>query len=300
MSQIHKVNLIKNDKTIFCQNKLFRNLKKEMKGRGIEIPKELISLKKAYDSTEVKQLVSYNDFKKFIVENVMGDYKSKKRWHIVALNALQLRAKRFIKYVDIYSNKQFTTLYQLDNTQLIAMLNHFIGNEHTKIVMIKNNKLDEEILNYIKKNLKFKNSDQQKEFRNSKIANHAMYWSLNKKNNPNILDIGVGTGKKIKSIMSYFNDDYKYNLYGTDIEEWGSYKKNRTFDFPVKFIQMKPYKIPYDDKMFDCIFIILTLHHVDNIIEVLEECHRILKDDGIIVLVEHDVWSDETHMLVDL
>jgi DNA modification methylase len=27
----------------------------------------------------------------------------------------------------------------------------------------------------------------------------------------------------------------------------------------------------------------------------LSESYRILKDDGCIVLVEHDVWSDETH-----
>ena len=31
-----------------------------------------------------------------------------------------------------------------------------------------------------------------------------------------------------------------------------------------------------------------------------EELKRILKDDGCIVLVEHDVWSDDTHLLVDL
>jgi SAM-dependent methyltransferase len=91
-----------------------------------------------------------------------------------------------------------------------------------------------------------------------------------------------------------------FTLYGADIEQWGNYKKDRKLDFTYKVIQMKPYKIPYDDKMFDCIFLILTLHHAENPLDVLNECNRILKDDGCIVLVEHDVWTDDTHMLVDL
>jgi ubiquinone/menaquinone biosynthesis C-methylase UbiE len=63
---------------------------------------------------------------------------------------------------------------------------------------------------------------------------------------------------------------------------------------------MNPYKIPYPDKMFDCITLMLTLHHAENIIEVINECYRLLKDDGLILLIEHDVWTDDTHMLVDL
>lgn len=284
------------------KNKLFKNLKAEMEHRGYTIPDELISLKKAYDSTEVKQMVSYNDFKKFIIENVIKNYKLEKRGHIVALNSLQVRSKRFTNYIDMNSNKQFITLYNLNNTQLIAMLNHFIGQMETEIVitMIKYNKTDEEILNYIKDNYIYINEDTKKSFKYSKIATISYNYFLKNIENPNILDIGTGNGKKIKSILSFLNDDYKYNLYGADIEEWGSYKKNRKLDFPLKIIQTKPYKIPYDDKMFDCIFIILTLHHAENIMDVLKEAYRILKDDGCIVLIEHDVWIDDTHMLIDL
>ena len=281
------------------QKKLFNNLKKEMKYKGIEIPSELISLKKAYDSTEIKQLVSYNDFKKFIMENVVAKY-STKRGYVIGLNALQLRSKRFTQYVTPDSNKQFITLYYMDNTQLIGMLNYFVGMKDTEIIiiMIKNNKLDEEILEYIKNNLTFKNTEESKEFRNSKIAGFLNHFYLQNKDNIKFLDIGTGNGKKIKSITSYLNSTYE--LYGTDIEEWGPYKKERKIDFTFKVIQMNPYKIPYDDKMFDCIFIILTLHHVKNIIKLLKECYRILKDDGCILIIEHDVWTDETHMLVDL
>ena len=281
------------------KNRLYKQVKKQMKLQGIEIPKELISLKKAYNSTEIKQLITYNDFKQYIIDDIIGKYKTK-RGNIVGLNALQLRSKRFTDYVDMNSNKQFTTLYKLNNTQLITMLNHFVGQMDTEIIniMIKYNKTDEYILEYIKKNFNLQKENDAKEFRNSKIANLVNDYCFNYRNNIKILDLGVGNGKKIKSITSYFNQNYE--LYGADIEEWGSYKKDRKLDFTFKVIQMKPYKIPYDNKMFDCIFIILTLHHCENIIEVLTECKRILKDDGYICIVEHDIWSDDTHLLVDL
>jgi SAM-dependent methyltransferase len=47
-------------------------------------------------------------------------------------------------------------------------------------------------------------------------------------------------------------------------------------------------KIPLKDNQFDLIYIRDVLHHVDNIIEALEECHRILKKGGkIIINVPH-------------
>ena len=52
--------------------------------------------------------------------------------------------------------------------------------------------------------------------------------------------------------------------------------------------------------MFDCITLILTLHHTTNILEVIKECKRLLKDDGIIAIIEHDVWNDYDNMIIDL
>lgn len=92
----------------------------------------------------------------------------------------------------------------------------------------------------------------------------------------------------------------KCEIYGADIQEWGPYKKTRKFNFPFKYIQTKPYKIPYPDKMFNCITLILTLHHCDDILKTIMECKRLLTDDGIIVIIEHDIWSDNSNMIIDL
>ena len=40
-------------------------------------------------------------------------------------------------------------------------------------------------------------------------------------------------------------------IYGADIESWGPYEKKRNFDFPFKPITFNPYKIHYNDNMFD-------------------------------------------------
>lgn len=52
--------------------------------------------------------------------------------------------------------------------------------------------------------------------------------------------------------------------------------------------------------MFDCITIILTLHHCEDIKETINECYRILNNDGIIVIVEHDIWNDYDNMIIDI
>ena len=52
--------------------------------------------------------------------------------------------------------------------------------------------------------------------------------------------------------------------------------------------------------MFDCVTLTLTLHHADNILDVINECKRLLNDNGIIVIIEHDIWNDYDNMIIDL
>ena len=44
----------------------------------------------------------------------------------------------------------------------------------------------------------------------------------------------------------------------------------------------------------------LALHHCEDIIKTIKECKRILKDNGIIIIVEHDIWRDEDNMIINL
>ncbi len=43
-------------------------------------------------------------------------------------------------------------------------------------------------------------------------------------------------------------------------------------------------KIPFSSNKFDGVYIIDVLHHIDNVIHVIEECHRVLKPKGKLLI----------------
>ena len=63
---------------------------------------------------------------------------------------------------------------------------------------------------------------------------------------------------------------------------------------------MKPYKIPFQSNYFDCIILSLVLHHAEEIGKVTDECFRLLKKNGIVLIIEHDVWNDYDNMIINL
>ena len=57
-------------------------------------------------------------------------------------------------------------------------------------------------------------------------------------------------------------------------------------------------EIPYQDKMFDCITIINALHHYQKPVKILKEVNRVLKDNGILIIADHDIWTSYDETLV--
>lgn len=249
------------------------------------------------------RLVSFDEFKDHLEKgnDFLGEFGDKRK-KIVISDSLDIMKSRYTIYENIDSNKQMTVLYNnmsknYKNNKFYDMLVHLLGVMLADLVLIllKFNKNDKEIFDFIKLNYKRTWGSENKAYKMAKIADKIYKYASNNKK-PKILDIGVGNGKKIKYISTLINCE----IYGADIEEWGIYNKNRKFNFPYKNIQLKPYKIPYDDKMFNCILFSLTLHHCEDIIEVINEAKRMLADDGIIVIIEHDIWTDLDHMIIDL
>ena len=253
-----------------------------------------------------KRLITYSQFKKKILDpkkNPLLNKFIKKRYIIEVESALQIYKNRYTLYKSPYSNNQFSTLYNqpeiMYKNRLNEMLSYFLTEKNKDKIfnMIKNNKNDKEIYQFIKNNYKLKNSRKDKIsiYRMAKISDIISY-NFDKNKKIKLLDIGIGTGKKTKIIQQFTNCE----IYGADIKDWGPYSDVKKFNFPFEFIQEKPYKIPYKDKMFECIILILTLHHCEDIIATINECKRILKDDGIIVIIEHDVWNDYDNMIIDM
>jgi len=186
-------------------------------------------------------------------------------------------------------------------TKIKLLLLHFFK---TKIVdklliKIKKQKLikDIEILEYI---LSKKHEKKFKLY----ICNYWQYFyeiiKLNNnyliKNKYIYLDFACGDGNKTIFFSKNFNINNN-NIYGTDIKTWSKYDhKNHEFDF--RFIIDN--KLKYDDNYFDIITCFLALHHIKDIDIILQELNRILKDDGYIIVVEHNIIDYYNYLIVDI
>ena len=112
------------------------------------------------------------------------------------------------------------------------------------------------------------------------------------------LDIGCGDGRKTMLFHKIFNINIS-DVCGTDIKLWGPYQKNRTFPFKFNFI-LNNEKLNYDDNSFDIITCFLTLHHIKNMDDMISEIYRVLKPNGIFILVEHDVLNYYDNLIIDI
>ncbi len=96
-----------------------------------------------------------------------------------------------------------------------------------------------------------------------------------------VLEVGCGDGR----FASYFGKKFK-RYYGIDPDkEYISIAKEKNKS--KNFIFKKGYaeKIPFKGK-FDIIFLPLSWHFIDDFDEALLEIKRVIKDEGIIIIVE--------------
>lgn len=269
---------------------------------NVKQKEEDITDRKIYNRLHIKHLISLQEYKEYVSRgNELLDTYSHKMKVIELKNIIYFIKKRFLRYHHPSSNIQFKTVYQsniINRNRLLEMINHFMPFKKLELIegLIKKGSSDTTILQHIKREHAFQNNYHAKVYRINKICNYMIKY-LPKNRKPSILDIGIGSGRKTKAIREILDCD----IFGADLDQWGPYKFNKNaYSFPVESIQKKPYHINYPDQTFDCITLILVAHHADDIIELITECKRMLRDDGFICIIDHDVWSDELHMILDL
>jgi len=206
---------------------------------------------------------------------------------------------------EIYKTKNITYL-----NYFMILLTHFLSfnNSFQLLNIIKNKKItDTEIMSYVLQ-IKNKNKSLNTSYSIGEVCGKQSFgfeylkMKMNKNikinHNSNYLDIGCGDGRKTTLISKIFNIK-KDNVYGTDIEVWGPYKSNKKFNFDFKYI-LKNEKLDYPDNTFHFITCILTLHHIKNLDVIINEIYRILKPNGIFVLIEHDILNYMDNLIVDI
>jgi ubiquinone/menaquinone biosynthesis C-methylase UbiE len=193
------------------------------------------------------------------------------------------------------------------------LLNHFVNHNITEKIInkiIKNNKLlDSHVIDLIikanediiKNKNKYEVCDKWTyaiQYLSLLYLNKYTNFSNKYKNNLKYLDIGCGSGKKTIMFSKYLNL-IKDNINGTDIKTWGPYQKNKT-KLPFKFKYIENNQLNYPDNTFDVITCILTLHHIENLDNFIKEIYRILKNNGVFILIEHCVYTDNDRIIINI
>jgi len=81
-----------------------------------------------------------------------------------------------------------------------------------------------------------------------------------------LLDVGCGTNQLVRS--------YSGEGVGVDVYQWGD----------VDLVVDDSAHLPFQDQEFDTVTIVASLNHTPNRQEVLKEAHRVLRDDGVIII----------------
>lgn len=118
----------------------------------------------------------------------------------------------------------------------------------------------------------------------------------------NYLDIGCGNGSFTSAFGKQLNltKDHVFGVDFANFFEQGDWNRGKlTSNFTFKQLEANtPY--PFEDNFFDVITMKMVLHHVDNIDFTFKEISRILKKDGVLVVIEHDAFTYADYMLADI
>lgn len=99
------------------------------------------------------------------------------------------------------------------------------------------------------------------------------------KDEQSIIDIGCGEGITLKKLIKKFPDK---NIRGIDYsrENVGICKKH---GLPVKYGSV--YDLKIEDNSVDCVIFLEVIEHLNNPRKALKEIHRILKKNGLLILL---------------
>lgn len=99
-------------------------------------------------------------------------------------------------------------------------------------------------------------------------------------NKVDFLDLGCGTGRFSIPIAKMLS----YSVIGGDISKDMLCKaREKDGKSQVEWILQDAASLPYNEESLDAVFMSHLLHHVDDPFQVIRECYRILKPEGLII-----------------
>jgi len=149
--------------------------------------------------------------------------------------------------------------------------------------------MGKEITNYDdSKSLRIRKTENKNIFRHRVNFNKEIISSLlnikDKKKNwkdLKILDVGCGYG----DFPQYLHEqDSSWKIWGIDISKGMIDEAKKSTDQSIKYAVADTQKLPFKDRSFDVLVAKHMVYHIDDIRKGLNEMHRVLKDDGILII----------------
>ena len=109
---------------------------------------------------------------------------------------------------------------------------------------------------------------------------------LNIRKDAKILDIGTGHGVMTICLASKGYHTVTGEPKGDNWADWRSSAKKAGVEDLITFKYFKAEKLPFTNAEFDAIFIYTSFHHINDKVKALNECVRVIKKDGIIIIFE--------------
>jgi ubiquinone/menaquinone biosynthesis C-methylase UbiE len=233
---------------------------------------------------------------------------------------LNAKSRKDVFYLDVKSNKQIITY--IDNAKksddfakevrIYELFNYFLKYAAVELLLngIKTKKYpDDKVYSYVTK----RSEDYQTKAKKIKEYVCSQYtftfeqisliiydaYFKGPSTHIKYLDVSCGDGHKTALFAKKLNLP-KNNVWGTDIEKWGPYKSKE--NMPINFKPLLNNKLNFETNEFDILSIFLSLHHIPiaDVHALLDEFSRVLKPNGLLVIIEHNIVDDYDHLLVDI
>jgi len=101
-----------------------------------------------------------------------------------------------------------------------------------------------------------------------------------------ILDLCAGSGNLIPFISDKAGEIVAVDASEEMIKIMDERFSDEISTGSVKTVLADAEKLPFDDKEFDKVIIKFSVHHLSDVSKVFDECYRVLKDDGEMVIID--------------
>ena len=208
---------------------------------------------------------------------------------------------------NIYQIYNLSSLYRNRLNQLLYKYTYDLPKSIIQQMydLIKKRMSDNEIITFIttefnKKQKKIKYSTNKSAIKKAKVIETLLKSvssdSLMKP--ANYLDVGCNNGYLTVEIGKILRLS-KNNIYGIDVGSFTYQKIVPTTGFIYN--EYDGIHIPFENQKFDFLTLLMVLHHVKYYGVLLTEINRVMKNDGILLIKEHDIFDDplSTLMLIE-